>query len=73
MMSAPASRYALWISRTITFGPGEHQQVVVAFQVVRMIVQEARAAEVRLRQLVLLDHRAHRAIHDEDALVFLMF
>ena len=48
----------------------EHQHVVVATKIARMVVQAAhpRAAKVRLRQLVLLDHRAHRAIHHEDAL-----
>ncbi len=47
-------------------GPGEHEQIVVAFQIARMIT-EALAAEVRFRQLVALNHRAHRAVEDEDA------
>jgi len=45
---------------------GEHQQVVVALEVLR-VVEEALAAVVRLAQLLLLDHRAHRAIQDQDA------
>ncbi len=48
-------------------GPRQHQQVVVALQVARVIL-EALAAEVGLGQLVPLDHRAHRAVEDEDAL-----
>ena len=47
-------------------GPGQRQQVVVALQV-RRPVGEARAAEVRLRERVLLDHRAHRAVEQQDA------
>ena len=47
-------------------GPRQDQQVVVALQILRVIL-EALAAEVRLRQLVALDHRAHRAVEDEDA------
>ena len=45
---------------------GQHQQVVVALQVARMVRQTA-AAVVGLGQLQLLDHRAHRAIQDQDA------
>jgi hypothetical protein len=47
-------------------GPRQDQQVVVALQILRMIL-EPLAAEVRFRQLVALDHRPHRAVEDEDA------
>ena len=52
------------------FGPGQHQEVVVAFQVVRVIVQPGcrRAAIAVLGELVGLDHGAHRAVQDEDPL-----
>ena len=42
------------------------EQIVVAAQVAR-VIREPLAAEVRLGQLVALDHRAHRAVEDEDA------
>ena len=45
----------------------EHEQVVVALQVAR-VVGEALAAEVGLGEPVPLDHRAHRAVEHEDAL-----
>ena len=47
----------------------QHKQVVVAAQVTRVVVQAARgrATKIRLGQLVLLDHRAHGAVHDENA------
>ena len=48
--------------------PRQHQQIVVALQVLGMVCQ-ARAAEVGLGQLLLLDHRAHRAVEDDDALL----
>ena len=48
-------------------GLGQDEQVVVALQVARP-VGEALAAEVGLGQLVLLDHGAHGAVEDEDAL-----
>ena len=44
---------------------GEDQQVVVALEVLR-VVPEPFAAEVRLRELVTLDHRPHRAVEDQD-------
>ena len=44
----------------------EHQQFVVAFYVVREI-GEARAAILRLAQVVALDHGTHRAIENRDA------
>ena len=46
-------------------GPRQHEQVVVAPEIARM-VREPLAAEVRLGQLVALDHRPHRAVEDED-------
>ena len=45
---------------------GQHQQVVVALEIRRM-VGEARTAVARLVQVVALDHGAHRAVDDEDA------
>jgi hypothetical protein len=49
-------------------GPGQRQQVVVALEPVRGVeVFEALAAEVGFLELVLLDHRAHRAVQDQDA------
>ena len=49
-------------------GPCQHQQVVVAFEVLR-VVGQARAAEIRLGELFPLDHGAHRAVQDDDALL----
>ena len=46
----------------------QHQQVVVALQVVR-VVGEALAAIVGLVEPVALDHRAHGAVEDQDALL----
>ena len=46
-------------------GLGQRQQVVVALQVAGP-VGEALAAEVGLAQAVLLDHRAHGPVEDED-------
>ncbi len=46
---------------------GQHQQVVVALQVMRMLGQ-ARAAIVGFLQAVALDHGAHRAVENEQAL-----
>ena len=48
-------------------GPGELQQLVVAFQGFR-VVAETLAAIVVLAEPVALDHRAHRAVEDDDAL-----
>ena len=58
------------VDRRDRVGPGQHEEVVVALQVVAVIVQSAggRAAEVGFGELQLLDHRAHRAVEDEDAL-----
>src|SRR6185436_1736046 len=46
---------------------GQHEQVVVALHGLWM-VGEALAAEGRLVELVALDHRAHGAVDDQDAL-----
>ncbi len=46
----------------------EHEQIVVAFDVA-LPVLEAHAAIAVLVQLVALDHGAHGAVDDEDALV----
>ena len=48
-------------------GLGQHQDVVGALQVARVVL-EALAAEVRLGQRVALDHRAHRAVEHQDPL-----
>ena len=47
--------------------PGEHEDVVVAAQLVA-VLGETLAAEVRLAELVALDHGTHGAVDDEDAL-----
>src|SRR6185503_393315 len=47
-------------------GTREHQEVVVALEVVRMIAQPL-AAKLRLCQPITLNHRPHRAIEQEDA------
>src|SRR5579864_3465701 len=49
------------------FGPREHEHIVVAAEVARMVA-EAVAAKVRFRQPVPLHHRPHRAIKDENPL-----
>jgi hypothetical protein len=49
-------------------GLRERQHVAVALQVVRM-VGELRAPEVGLLQAVRLQHRAHRPVDDDDALL----
>jgi len=46
---------------------GDIQQVVEAFEVPAAPVGKPRAAKRRLIQLALLDHRAHRAVNDDDA------
>ncbi len=48
-------------------GAGDHQQVVIALQVVGMI-DEAPATVIRLAEAVALDHRPPRAVENEDAL-----
>ncbi len=48
--------------------PREDEDVAVPAQVLRM-APEAIAAEVGLGQFVALDHRAHRAVEEEDALL----
>ncbi len=46
--------------------PGQHEDVVVAAQIVA-VPGQALAAEIGLAQLVALDHGAHGAVDDEDA------
>ncbi len=48
-------------------GLGKDEQVVVALHVARP-VGKASAAVIGLAQVILLNHRAHRAVEDEDAL-----
>ena len=48
-------------------GAGEQQEVVVALKVMR-VPGKVRAAIVGFLQLVTLDHRAHGAIQNQDAL-----
>src|SRR3546814_16412776 len=52
---------------TTLFRSHQRQQFVVALQVFA-VVGEALAAEIGLAQLVALDHGAHGAIQDQDAL-----
>ena len=47
--------------------PDQGQQFVVALQILA-VAGEALAAEIRLAQLVALDHGAHGAVQDQDAL-----
>ena len=56
------------VDRANDVGPRQHQEVVVALEVVRM-AGEAGAAIVGLAEPVALDHRAHRAVQDQDALL----
>ena len=49
-------------------GTRQHQHIAVSAQVLGVIL-EAVAAEVRFRQLVALDHRAHRTVEDQHALL----
>ncbi len=44
------------------------QEIVQALEVFAAPVLKPLAAKLRLVQLVLLDHRAHRAVNDDDAL-----
>ena len=48
-------------------GPGQHQQVVATLEIVRPVL-EPLAAERGFIQPVLLDHRAHGAVENDDAL-----
>ena len=57
----------LVVDRADDVRPGEHQQVVVALQVAGP-VSESLAAEVLLGKPVLLDHRPHRPVDDQDPL-----
>ena len=55
------------MNREDDVGAGQHEHVVVAAQIPGMRL-EALAAEIRFRQLVALNHRAHGAVEHEDAL-----
>ena len=44
----------------------QNEQIVVSLEVVRMVA-EAFSPVIGLTELVALDHRAHRAIEDQDA------
>ena len=57
----------LFVDLADDVGPRELEQLVVALQVLRMVL-EALAAVGRLVEPVALDHRAHRAVEDHDAL-----
>ena len=46
----------------------EYQQIVVAFDITR-VVFEPRAAIVRLLEVIALDHGAHGPIQNQDALL----
>ena len=48
-------------------GLRQHQKVVVALEVRRPVL-EALPAEIRFRQLLLLDHGAHGTVHHQNAL-----
>ena len=51
----------------------EVEQIVATLEVLAPPVREPRAAKGRLIQLTLLDHRAHRAVQDDDALAQQLF
>ena len=52
---------------SINCGLRQHQQVVAALEVARPVL-ETLAAKRGFVQLVLLDHRAHGTVEDDDAL-----
>jgi hypothetical protein len=52
-------------------GPHQAQQLVVALDIL-VVVSETLPTEIRLGQLVLLDHRSHGPIQDQDALAQLL-
>ncbi len=56
------------MDRADDVGTRQHEHIAVPAQVLGVIF-EALAAEIRLRQLVALDHRAHRTVEDEHALL----
>ena len=66
MMSAPASRYWRWMS-SMMCGCVRLSRSLQTLEVLAAPIREPRAAKGRLIQLVLLDHRAHRAVNDDDA------
>ena len=55
------------VDRAHDVGLRQHEEVVVALEVV-VVAGKARAAVVGLVEPVALDHRAHRAVQDQDAL-----
>ena len=65
MMSAPASRYRRWISSMIAGCVSESRSLQPLRS--RGWSFELAAAELGLAQLLALDHRAHRAVDDQDA------
>src|SRR5204862_3333631 len=54
-----------FVDRLDDLGPRQLEQVAVALEALRMVL-EALAAVVGLAELVALDHRAHRAVEDDD-------
>ena len=65
-MSAPASKYASWISET-TCGARQIQEVGVALHVVR-VRREPLAAVLLLGELAPVDEHAPRPVEHEDSL-----
>ena len=70
-MSAPASRYC-GVDLADDLRLGQHQQVVVALEVAARQSAKRCAAVIGLAQLVALDHGAHGAVQDQDALLQLL-
>ena len=66
MMSAPAARYSWWIA-LITSGRVRTRRSLLPFRSFVMVAKRSPRKSAS-RQLVALDHRAHRAVEDEDAL-----
>ena len=64
--SAPASKNCS-MDLLNEIGLGNAQQIVASLQVVSML-QELRSAIPGLVQAIALDHRAHRAVDDDDTL-----
>ncbi len=66
MMSAPASKI-LAMDLLDDFGPGQIEQIVVALDIARPIL-EPLAAISRFIQAIALDHGAHGAVENDNAL-----
>ncbi len=47
---------------------GKHEQIIVSLEILAGPIREAVAPVVGLLQFVLLDHRAHRSVQNDDAL-----